>query len=152
MKTEITPEEYINIYEACNWNPAVFSKALKALGYSDELIIDNNLDLRNNPIQSLVNIKEVDGNLNLDDTPIQDIGELQNVEGYLSLSNTPIQHLGNLQTVRSDLDLDWTPIQDIGNLRYVGRNLYLRGTPISKKYSEEEIYEKVEIGLVLVLK
>jgi len=125
MKTEITPKDYINIYEACDWNPILFSKALKALRYSDELIVNGDLDLIGTPIQSLKNLQEVGGNLDLMITPIQSLGNLQKVGGYLDLYGTPIQSLGNLKTVGGWLDL--------------------RGTPISKKYSEEEIRQMVKV-------
>jgi len=125
MKTEITSKDYIDIYEACDWNPAVFSKALKALGYSDKLRANGSLDLRGTPIQSLKNLKMVIDNLDLEGTPIQDLGNLEYVGGYFDLSRTLIQ--------------------DLGNLRYVGGWLDLEGTPLSKKYSKEEIRQMVNV-------
>jgi len=132
MKTEISPKEYINIYEACDWNPILFSKALKALGYSDELIVNGDLDLFGTPIQYLRNLKTVGGSLSLEGTHIQD--------------------LGNLQTVGGSLDLDGSHIQSLGNLQKVGGTLYLRWTPLSKKYSEEDIRQMVKVGRNIYLK
>jgi len=145
MKTEITPKDYIDIYEACDWNPRIFSNALKAMRYSDELTVKGSLRLTDTPIQSLVNIKEVVGCLNLKGTPIQDLGNLQTVEGYLNLYETPIQSLGNLQTVERYLNLFETPIQSLGNLQKVGDWLDLRWTPFSKKYSKEDIRQIVKV-------
>jgi hypothetical protein len=36
-------------------------------------------------------------------------------------------------------------LTSLGDLEYVGGDLYLRDTPITKKYSEEEIREMVEV-------
>jgi len=151
MKTKITPKDYKDIYEACNWNPRIFSKALKALGYSDELIVYRNLNLYGTPIQSLVNIKEVNGWINLRETSIESLGNLQTVGSYLDLEGTSIQSLGNLKEVGWYLYLQDTPIQSLGNLKRVRGPLYLEGTPLSKKYSEEEIRKivKVDDGVFL---
>jgi len=126
MKTQITSEEYINIYEACNWNPRIFSKALKALRYSDKLIVNGDLDLQDTPIKFLVNVKEV--------------------YGWVELGGTQIQSLGELEIVSQSLDLHNTPIESLGYLKYVGRNLHLKGTPLSKVYSGDDIMDKIEIG------
>jgi len=100
MKTEITSKEYKDIYEACDWNPIVFSKALKALRYSDELIVDDNLDLRDTPIQSLGNLKRVRGWLDLRGTPIQSLGNLKTVGGYLDLRETPLAEKYSVKEIR----------------------------------------------------
>ena len=88
----------------------------------------------------------VSGNLNLGGTPIQSLGNLETVGGYLDLWGTPIQSLGNLQSVGSYLYLVGTKIKDLGNLQSVGGGLNLRGTPISKKYSEEQIRQMVQVN------
>jgi len=145
MKTEITSKDYKDIYEACGWDSKAFSLVLKRFGYSDELIVNDDLKLTYSPIKSLVNIKEVRGVLDLEGTSIQDLGKLEKVGSYLDLRETPIQDLGNLREVGEFLNLERTPIQDLGNLRKVGSNLWLGNTPISKKYSEEEIRRMVEV-------
>jgi len=145
MKTEITSKDYKDIYEACNWNPIVFSKALKAMRYSDELIVNGDLDLRGTPIQSMGNLKTVVGSLDLIGTHIQSLGNLQSVRSWLDLRGVPIQDLGNLKEVGGDLDLKRTSIRDLGNLKKVGSDLYLEETPLSKKYSEEEIRQMVNV-------
>jgi len=89
---------------------------------------------------------EVSDDLYLMGTPIQSLGNLQSVGGYLSLVWTPIQSLGNLQSVGGDLYLGETRIESLGNLQSVGGDLYLWGTPISKKYSEEEIRQMIQVG------
>jgi len=139
MKEIITGEEYINIYEACDWSPKAFSIILKRLEYSDELIITDYLDLYGMPIQTLINIKEVKGYLNLWDTSIISLGNLENVNGYVNLRDTPIRSLGSLKTVGGSLDISNTQIDDFGDLMYVEQNLFLKNTPIAKKYSAEQI-------------
>jgi len=146
MKTEITPEEYINIYEGCDWNPKAFSIILKRLGYSDELIVNGDLDLEGTPIQSLGNLKTVRGWLDLEETPIQDLGNLQKVGTDLDLRRTSIQDLGNLQHVGGSLWLtNCTNLLTLGNLKKVGGFLDLENTPLSKKYSEKEIREMIDV-------
>ena len=48
--------------------------------------------------------------------------------------------------VSGNLSLEETPIKDLGNLQSVGGGLNLRGTPISKKYSEEQIRQMVQVN------
>ena len=68
------------------------------------------------------------------------------IKGDLDLEKTPVESLGNLQSVGGYLDLGRTPIESLGDLQSVGGNLYLNDTPISKKYSEEEIRQMVNVG------
>ena len=68
------------------------------------------------------------------------------IGGDLDLRKTPIESLGNLTSVGGDLDLGYSLIKSLGNLQSVGGNLYLNDTPISKKYSEEEIRQMVNVG------
>ena len=44
-----------------------------------------------------------------------------------------------------DLDLFGTSIESLGNLQSVGGNLYLNFIPLSKKYTEEEIRQMVDV-------
>jgi hypothetical protein len=37
-------------------------------------------------------------------------------------------------------------VTSLGNLSYVGNSLFLKKTPLSKKYTEEEIRQMVDIG------
>ena len=67
------------------------------------------------------------------------------VGGELDLYKTPVKSLGNLKTVGGNLNLAFTPIESLGDLTYVGGNLYLRETPISKKYTEREIRQMVNV-------
>ena len=112
---------------------------------------EGSLDLRGTPIQNLGNLESVGGYLNLNGTPIKDLGNLESVGGNLDLYGTQIQNLGNLESVGGYLDLVGTPIQNLGNLKSVGGYLYLRGTPISRKYSEQEIRQMVQIDGELYL-
>ena len=107
--------------------------------------IGGNLNFFGSPIESLGNLQSVGGNLYLYETPIKSLGNLQYVGGNLDLVGTPIKSLGNLISVGGDLDLLGTPVESLGNLQFVGENLNLRRTPISKKYSEEEIRQMVNV-------
>jgi hypothetical protein len=107
--------------------------------------IGGRLDLFNTPIKSLGNLTSVGGYLDLRNTPIESLGNLTSVEGYLHLVNTPIESLGNLTSVEGYLHLNNTPIKSLGNLTSVGGYLDLRNTPISKKYTEEEVREMVNV-------
>jgi hypothetical protein len=64
----------------------------------------------------------------------------------LYLRETPIESLGNLTSVGGSLYLRETPIKSLVNLTSVGGGLDLRDTSISKKYSEQEIRDKIEVG------
>ena len=70
---------------------------------------------------------------------------MEHWEGDLNLYGTPIENLGNLESVGGSLDLRGTSIENLGNLESVGGYLYLEGTPISKKYSEQEIRQMVQV-------
>jgi hypothetical protein len=84
-------------------------------------------------------------NLNLTDSPIESLGNLQSVGGNLYLRYTPIKSLGNLQYVGGNLDLYNTPIESLGNLQSVGGYLHSVNTSLSKKYTEEEIRQMVDV-------
>jgi hypothetical protein len=108
--------------------------------------IGGDLYLRETPIKSLGNLTSVGGKLDLLRTPIESLGNLQSVGGWLILRGTPIESLGNLQSVGGDFYLSDTPIESLGNLISVGGNLTLENTPLSKKYTEEEIRQMVDVG------
>ena len=110
-----------------------------------KFIILGDLDLRGTPITSIGNLQSVGGYLDLGRTPITSIGKLQSVGGDLDLLGTPIESLGNLQSVGGDLNLYETPITSLGDLQSVGGDLYLLGTSLSKKFTEEEIRQMVNI-------
>ena len=107
--------------------------------------IEDDVDLKNIPIESLGNLQSVGGDLDLRRTPIESLENLTSVGGDLDLYNTPIESLGNLQSVGGFLDLQGTYIESLGNLQSVGGDLYLYETPISEKYSEEEIRQMVNV-------
>ncbi len=68
------------------------------------------------------------------------------IDGNLDLSEKPIQTLGNLTSVGGSLVLFATPIKSLGNLQSVGGNLNLNYTPLSKKYTEDQIRQMVNVG------
>ena len=123
MKIVITENQYKRLIEA-EEEPKILK--FPSLGFFDEdrevawNIIQKIVERKGNPLYS------IEGNLDLSDTPIKSLGSLQSVGGYLDLGRTPIESLGDLQSV--------------------GGNLYLNDTPISKKYSEEEIRQMVNVG------
>ena len=86
---------------------------------------EGGLDLSNTPITSLPSGLNVGGYLELTGTPITSLPSGLNVGGYLSLSNTKITSLPSDLKVGGDLDLS--------------------NTPLSKKYSEEEIRQMVDV-------
>ena len=105
------------------------------------------LDLEGTNIKSLGNLTSVGGDLVLYGTKIKSLGNLTSVGGYLSLDNCKnLTSLGNLTSVGEYLSLPNTPIKSLGNLTSVGGHLDLANTPISKKYSEKEIRDMVDIG------
>jgi hypothetical protein len=108
--------------------------------------IGGDLNLSDTPIESLGNLTSVGGNLFLERTPIESLGNLTSVGGNLVLRGTPIKSLGNLTSVGGNLILFNTPIKSLGNLKSVGGFLELRKTPLSKKYTEEEIRQMVDVG------
>ena len=108
--------------------------------------ISGDLSLRQTQVKSLENLQSVGGGLYLTNTPIKSLGNLQSVGGDLYLYKTPLESLGNLQSVGGDLNLIGTQVKSLGDLQSVGVNLFLRDTPISKKYSEQEIRQMVNVG------
>ena len=87
------------------------------------------------------------GDLNLyDRQDIKSLGSLIEVRGDLDLRFSSIESLGNLTSVGGYLSLRETPIKDLGNLTSVETSLDLIGTSISKKYTEEQIRDMVEVG------
>jgi hypothetical protein len=107
--------------------------------------IGGDLDLRGKAIKSLGNLTSVGGDLDLFKTPIESLGNLTSVGGDLWLHGTPIKSLGNLISVGGYLSLGGAPIESLGNLESVGGDLDLRRTPLSKKYTEEQIREMVNV-------
>ena len=109
--------------------------------------ISGNLDLEGMKIESLGNLTSVGGYLNLYGTKIESLGKLTSVGGYLYLRATNIKSLGNLTSVGGSLYLrSCENLTSLGNLTSVGGSLSLEYTPISKKYSEEQIRQMVEVG------
>ena len=63
----------------------------------------------------------------------------------LDLDNTPIESLGNLISVGGYLYLNDTGIKSLDNLQSVGGYLHSVNTSLSKKYTEEEIRQMVDV-------
>jgi hypothetical protein len=61
------------------------------------------------------------------------------LQRYMDKKGNPKYSIGGY------LNLDGTPIKSLGNLQSVGGYLDLYGTPISKKYSEQEIRDMVNV-------
>jgi len=113
--------------------------------------LGGNLDLVGLKVESLGNLVSVEHDLYAYDTPLKSLGSLTSVGGLLHLSNTPIKSLGNLTSVGWSLSLLKSKIESLGNLTYVGGNLDLLHTPISRKYSEEEIIQTINVNGVIYL-
>jgi hypothetical protein len=107
--------------------------------------IGGNLNLYGTQIESLGNLTSVGGYLYLYGTQIESLGNLTSVGGYLDLNGTPIKSLGNLTSVGGNLYLYGTQIESLRNLTSVGGDLDLYGSPISKKYTEEEIRQMIDV-------
>ena len=75
-----------------------------------------------------------------------DLNNLVSIEGDLFLYGTPITSLGVLESVGGSMDLYGTSMRTLGNLQSVGGYLDLREAPISKKYTDEEIRQMVNVG------
>ena len=86
------------------------------------------------------------GNLLISSSKITDLGNLKKVRGNLDIIFGDIVSLGKLESVDGYLHVYGTKFNSFGNLKHVGGNLYIKGTPLSKKYSEEEIRQMVDIG------
>ena len=72
---------------------------------------------------------------------------LYSISGNLDLEGMKIESLGNLTSVGGSLYLrSCENLTSLGNLTSVGGSLSLEYTPISKKYSEEQIRQMVEVG------
>jgi hypothetical protein len=125
-------------------NLDIYGTKIESLGNLQS--VGGDLILIENDIESLGNLQSVGGNLDLYESEIESLGGLRSVGGSLDLANTEIKSLGNLRSVGGNLYLTYSEIKSLGNLRSVGGDLFLRDTPISKKYSEEEIRQMVQVG------
>ena len=161
---------YIPTFELFNDDWELLQQFLNKKG-NPPYSIGGNLDLSNTNIKSLGNLTSVSGNLDLYETKIKTLGNLTSVGGYLDLryssieslgnltsvgdslylNNSEIESLGNLTSVGGNLYLSYTPIKSLENLTSVGGNLDLRKTPLSKKYSEKEIRQMVNVGSEIYL-
>jgi hypothetical protein len=113
---------------------------------NDWELLQKFLDKKGNPPYMIT------GDLYLTEQKIKSLGNLVSVEGDLSLMGCKnLRSLGNLQSVGGFLDLGYTSIKSLGNLRSVGKFISLVGTLISKKMSEEEIRDQIEVDGVIYL-
>ena len=67
------------------------------------------------------------------------------VGSYLELHTCEIDSLGDLESVGGHLDIRRTNIKSFGNLKWIGGSLFMGNTPLSKKYSEEQIRQMINI-------
>jgi len=126
-----------------DWNQ--LQKFLKSKG-NPPYSLGGDLNLRKSHIASLRNLISVGGDLILIGSTIESLGNLTSVGGYLDLSYTEFKSLGNLTSVGGDLYLTNSSVTSLGNLTHVGNSLFLRKSPLSKKYTEEEIRQMVNVG------
>ena len=139
MKIVVSESQYKRLIEAEEEQKVLHIPSLKFFN-DDWSQLQKFLEKKGNPPYS------VGGDLDLRKLPIKSLGNLISVNGYLDLDGSSIRSLGNLQSVDEYLYLAGTPIKSLGNLESVGGYLYLEKTPISKKYSEQEIRQMVNVG------
>ena len=139
MKIVITESQYNKILMEEEEQEVLHIPSLKIFDDNWDML-QKFLELKGNPAYS------IGGDLDLRETQIKSLGNLQSVGVDLDLLRTPIESLGNLTSVGGNLDLEKTPIESLGNLKSVGNTLYLMRTPLSKKYTEEEIRQMVDVG------
>ena len=149
MKIVISESQYNRLIEA--------EEKPKILRFPSLDFFDKDRKVAWNIIQKIVERKgnppySIEGDLDLSNTPIESLGNLQSVGENLDLHGTEIKSLGNLISVGGYLDLYNTRIESLGNLKSVGGDLYLYDTPISRKYSEEEILQMVNVEGNIYLK
>jgi hypothetical protein len=80
------------------------------------------------------------------------MGGTFSIGGYLNLIGCKsLIDLGNLTSVSGNMSLSSTNIESFNKLKYVGGYLDLRNSVISKKYSEEEIRNMVNVGGEIIM-
>ena len=139
MKIIITESQYKRILKEEEEQKVLRIPSFKFFN-NDWDLLQKFLERNGNPPYS------IGGDLFLEGTDIESLGNLKSVGGNLVLRGTPIKSLGNLTSVGGNLILFNTPIKSLGNLKSVGGFLELRKTPLSKKYTEEEIRQMVDVG------
>jgi hypothetical protein len=109
--------------------------------------VGGNLDLGFSQITSLNNLEYVKGYIYIGGrSQIRDLGKLKYVgDGFYS-PRAPLITLDNLEYVGGILDLEDTQVEDLGKLKQVGAWMLLHNTPISKKYTKEQIIQKIKIS------
>jgi hypothetical protein len=136
MKPQLTESQYRMLMEE---QKVLHIPSMKAFD-DDRYLLQKFLKKKGNPPYS------IGGNLDLDGTEIKSLGNLQSVGSNLYLRYSDIESLGNLQSVGGNLYLRYSDIESLGNLQSVGNDLNIYGTPLSKKYSEKEIRQMVQVG------
>jgi hypothetical protein len=91
----------------------------------DRVIVNEELDLSETPIQSLPDNLRVEGGLYLDGTSIQSLPDNLSVWGNLELSRTPIKFLPDNLFFMKDLGLSFSSIEFLPKNIRVNGNLYL---------------------------
>jgi hypothetical protein len=109
------------------------------------------LSLHSAKINNLGDLRSVGGDLVMQNSNIKSLGNLESVGGSLILNKANVESLGNLESVGGALDLYDSNIKTLGNLKYVGDWLDVGYTPLSKKYTEEEIRQMVDVKKQIVI-
>jgi len=107
------------------------------------LTVEGYLNLYGSKITSLPQGLTVGGYLDLNKTPITTLPKGLKVKGNLFLRNTLITSLLQGLTVGGDLHLEDTKITSLPQGLTVEGYLYLPSIPFFKKYSEEQIKQRV---------
>jgi hypothetical protein len=86
------------------------------------------------------------GALDLDRTNIRELPKYLYVTSYLSLNYcNQITKLPDNLYVGHNLFLIETSIEELPDNLYVGRKLFIGNTPLSRKYTDEQIYEMITL-------
>jgi len=139
MKIIITEGQYKRLIETEEQQEVLHIPSIKIFGGNWNLL-QKFLKSKGNPPYT------IGGDLILKGSPIASLGNLISVEGFLTLKGSSIESLGNLTSVGGDLYLTNSSVTSIGKLSYVGNSLFLFDTPLSKKYTEEEIRQMVNVS------
>lgn len=131
--------------------PMNLLKFLERRGYPD-YSLGGFLNLTEKKVESIGNCISIEESLYLmQSKPIKTLGKLKYVGIVCDLFESSVESLGDLEYVGSFLDIRHTKIESIGNLTYIGTDFYVAGTPLAKKYTKEEIRDRIKIKGELVM-
>jgi hypothetical protein len=118
------------------------------------IFVPHNLDKRREMKQNNLKLKLMDkvieGDLTLLDDEVDDLGNIEIINGSLTIRGEKITSLNRLRYVNGSLDIRNTNIEDLGHLYFVKSDIFIIGTPVAKKYTYEEIMNKIKCRRLLM--